>query len=279
MLRRFAKHALELYATRLPYHRGKWRVVESALRLSGIEEIDRGQTFEVGRAGLRWRLNTECAVQRRLYYHGGFDVHDVRELLARVPAGGVFFDIGSYFGYYSLRAAQRGARVCAFEPDAANFALLAQHIALNSFDQTIRAFPLALSDAPGRARFAGASAENRGTGHLASTDEAGGEVALTTLDAFVAEQGIERLDALKLDVEGAECRVLAGGEETLRRFRPALLVELNPPCLERAGASELALLGRLSDLGYRCWRATAHGLVPFTERTAEYLNLICLPNR
>ena len=107
MLRRLAKHALEFYATRLPYHRGKWRAVEAALRLGDIEKLDRGQTFEVERAGLRWQLNTECAVQRRLYYHGGFDVHDVRELLARVPASGVFFDIGSYFGYYSPHGAAR----------------------------------------------------------------------------------------------------------------------------------------------------------------------------
>lgn len=278
MFRRLAKHALEFYATRLPYHRGKWRVVESALKLAGIEELDRGRMFEVERAGLRWRLNTECAVQRRLYYHGGFDVHDVRELMARVPAGGVFFDIGSYFGYYSLLAARRGASVYAFEPAPANFSLLQDHIALNSLDQ-IHAFPLALSDVPGRARFAFASAENRGTGHIAGAGEAGEEVALTTLDTFVAEQGVMRLDALKLDVEGAECRVLAGGRETLRRFRPTMLVELNPRCLDRAGSSETALLGALSDLGYRLMRATARGLEPFTTRTEEYMNLICLPPR
>src|SRR5258707_13321413 len=97
MLRHFTKNALELYATRLPYHRGKWRVVESVLRLAGIEEVDRGQTFEVERAGLRWRLNTECVGQRRLYYHGGFDVYDVRELIDRVPDRGVLFDIVTCF--------------------------------------------------------------------------------------------------------------------------------------------------------------------------------------
>jgi FkbM family methyltransferase len=197
--------------------------------------------------------------------------------MARVPERGVFFDIGSYFGYYSLLAAQRDARVFAFEPDPANFALLTQHIALNAFDQ-IHTSPLALSDAPGRARFASASVENRGTGHLSGKDEAGDEIALTTLDAFVAEQGIERLDALKLDVEGAECRVLAGGRESLRRFRPAMLVELNPPCLERAGSSEQELLGALSDLGYRPMLATARGLVPFTQRSEVYVNLFCLPD-
>ena len=278
MFRRLAKHAIEVYATRLPYHRGKWRIVESAVRLAGIEQLDLGQTFEVERAGLRWRLNTECAVQRRLYYHGGFDVHDVRELMARVPQGGVFFDIGSYFGYYSLLAARRGASVFAFEPAPANFSLLQGNIALNSADQ-IRAFPLALSDTVGHARFAFASAENRGTGHLASAGEAGDEVALTTLDAFVDEHGVTRLDALKLDVEGAECRVLSGARETLRRFRPAMLVELNPPCLERAGSSEAALLGALSDLGYQLMRATARGLEPFVTRTDDYVNLICLPPR
>jgi hypothetical protein len=121
--------------------------------------------------------------------------------------------------------------------------------------------------------------ENRGTGHLSSKDEAGDEITLTTLDAFVAEQGIERLDALKLDVEGAECRVLAGGRESLRRFRPVMLVELNPSCLERAGSGEQELLAALSGLDYRPMLATARGLVPFTQRSEDYLNLICLPDR
>ncbi len=281
MFREFARRALLSYATRVPYHRGKWRVIESALRMSGIEEADRGRTFEVERDGVKWRLGTECRVQRKLYYHGELDPYDVRELLTPPGSGSVFFDIGSYFGYYALLAARRGARAFAFEPAAANYQLLAAHQAMNGFDR-LQTFQLALSDEVGSVAFASPVAENRGTGRMLPGETAGAgteTVAMTTLDAFAAGHGIDRLDALKLDVEGAEVKVLAGGRATLARLRPAMLIELNPPCLARFGASEAQLLAAVRDLGYTVWRATAGGRVKY-ERLAPgeaYTNILCLP--
>ena len=281
MIRQLAQTVLQSYATRVPYHRGKWRVIESALRVSGIEEADRGRTFDVVRDGVRWRLGTECRVQRKLYYHGGLDPYDVRELLSPLGSGSVFFDIGSYFGYYALLAARRGARAFAFEPAAANYQLLAAHQAMNGFDR-LQTFQLALSDEVGSVTFASPLAENRGTGRMLPGESIGAgteTVAMTTLDAFAAEHGIERLDALKLDVEGAEVKVLAGGRATIARFRPAMLIELNPPCLARFDASEAQLLAAVRDLGYTVWRATAGGRVKY-ERLAPgeaYTNILCLP--
>lgn len=278
MIRRLAKRAIEFYAIRLPYHPGKWRAVEAALSLCGVAEFDRGCVFEVERGGLRWRLDPQCVLQRRLYYCGEFDRHDVRALLAHVPAGGVFFDVGAYFGYYALLAAKRGARAFAFEPSPGNFALLETQIALNSLDQ-VQAFQLALSHAPGWGRFAVAAPENRGTGHLVGAHDEGEEVLLTTLDAFMTEHGITRLDAMKVDVEGAELQVLAGGRETLQRHRPTLLVEVNGPCLQRFGRSEAELVQMLRELGYELFRVHRsrlvefHGLVP----GENYTNVICRP--
>jgi len=139
--------------TRLPYHRGKWRIVESALRLAGIEALDRGQTFEVGARGPALAAETPNAS-----YSGGSIITAVSTCMmcaklmgARAGRAASSSTSAAIFGYYSLLAAQRGARVFAFEPDPANFSLLTQQIALNSFDQ-IHASPFALSDAPGRAR-------------------------------------------------------------------------------------------------------------------------------
>ena len=280
-LREFTRHALDFYTTRMPYHRGKWRIVEAAVRATGLDAADAGRTFEVGRAGIRWLLDPRCAVQRRLLYHGGFDIHDVRALLGGIGPDTVFFDVGSYFGYYALLAAARGARVFAFEPDAGNYELLRQHQAMNRFDR-LKTFRRALSDAPGIVRFALASGENRGRGRIARDADAGlpaEEVEATTLDAFAAEVALERLDALKLDVEGAELKVLAGGAATLRRFRPLLLVEINRPCLARFGHDESDLVRALEALGYRLHRAGARGLTPFRGLAADeaYANVVCRP--
>jgi hypothetical protein len=79
-------------------------------------------------------------------------------------------------------------------------------------------------------------------------------VRATTLDALVQELDLEP-DLVKLDAEGAEGRILAGGEETLRRFRRLrLLMELNPVALARLGTPAGELLHRLRGLGFEAYR-------------------------
>jgi hypothetical protein len=60
-------------------------------------------------------------------------------------------------------------------------------------------------------------------------------VALTTLDAVVAALGLDRVDFIKADIEGWELRLLHGSADTLRRFRPRLMLELTASHLARAG--------------------------------------------
>jgi FkbM family methyltransferase len=270
---------IDAYARRLPYHPGKWRVIEALVRLSGVEKAHRGKDFTVEIEGLRWKLQTTCHIQRKLFYHGFIDRVECRLLAERLPAGGVFFDIGSYFGWYSLwLARQCGAQACAFEPVPQNFELLAENARLNPA-RKVRPFRLALSDQPGEVSFQLPAEDNRGTGRIVS--EGGQRVPAITLDAFVAEQGITRLDAMKIDVEGAEVRVLAGGRETLKKFHPAILIELNPKRLEMLGASETALLAALRDLGYEIHHVGKHGMAPFTGIPAgqEYTNLFCVAGK
>ncbi len=61
------------------------------------------------------------------------------------------------------------------------------------------------------------------------------EVPQTTIEMLVADHGLERVDFVKLDIEGNELHALVGGEATIGRFRPTLVVELNPYCLWRFG--------------------------------------------
>jgi hypothetical protein len=72
------------------------------------------------------------------------------------------------------------------------------------------------------------------------------------LDSWARARGIERLDLLKLDVEGSELAVLAGAQETIRRFRPVAIVECNPAALRRFGG--------------RSYRELADALTPLFDR-------------
>jgi hypothetical protein len=72
-------------------------------------------------------------------------------------------------------------------------------------------------------------------------------VSLRSLDSLVAERGLDRVDLIKIDVEGHERQVLDGAETTLRRHRPALVIETG----HEAEGDRPAIHDRLHGLGYR----------------------------
>ena len=92
-------------------------------------------------------------------------------------------------------------------------------------------------------------------------------MALSTLDAVVAALELDRVDFIKADVEGWEVRLLHGGADTLRRFRPRLLLELASDHLARAGDRLDDAFAFLGKLGYAAFELAPGGeLVPVTTR-------------
>ena len=76
-------------------------------------------------------------------------------------------------------------------------------------------------------------------------------VRTDTLDHFVEINGIGRVDFIKADVEGAELRVLEGSKDTIERFKPAVLVEIEERHVERFGYRAHDVVDFLFDRGYR----------------------------
>ena len=90
---------------------------------------------------------------------------------------------------------------------------------------------------------------------------------MTTLDAVVAALGLDRLDFIKADIEGWELRLLHGDQDSLRRFRPHLMLELATGHLARAGDRLDDAFAFLEELGYAAFVLAAGGeMVPVTTR-------------
>jgi FkbM family methyltransferase len=134
--------------------------------------------------------------------------------------GAVMWDVGANIGLYSLYAARaRGCRVIAFEPQPANFALLAKNILINRLEQTVSALPIALGSGtrldvlhmpdtvPGAA-FAvfGREAERASVG-LACLG--------FSIDRFIADFAPPFPAHIKIDVDGLEEEIVRGAERTL----------------------------------------------------------------
>jgi FkbM family methyltransferase len=168
---------------------------------------------------------------------------------------GVFLDVGANIGILTLSAARHvavgGGAVIAFEPHPQNFLTLRHNVALNGL-RHVDAHNVGLAEAPdvltcqGRAR--------GGNWSLASRGDQSFEVRLIRLDDFLDDHPLPRLDVIKIDVEGAEVRVLRGAQRTITRFRPLMIFEVCPAWLRRLHSSTAELLATVAELGYTVHR-------------------------
>jgi FkbM family methyltransferase len=180
-----------------------------------------------------------------------YEPHLTRQLRALLGPGAVFVDVGANIGFFTLLAASRvgpKGRVHAFEARADNLALLRRSVADNGF-ANVEVHQCAVSDRAGSLAFF-ASGTWYSNGRIVGDDEAGSEqlprVAAVALDAALADA--PRIDVVKMDIEGAEARALAGMRALLRRHRPVLLTEFSPDLLRiSSGVEPAAYLAALAE--------------------------------
>ncbi len=171
-------------------------------------------------------------------------------------------DVGANHGLFSLEAAHLigpSGTIHAFEPTPSTRDLLESNLAANGLDR-VRVFPTALGDAPGTARLR-VHRELSGLNTLASGDitwnhrtlraDAIVEVPITTLDAHAEAEGLDRIDFLKIDVEGFELGVIRGARGLLASGRVRrIMLEIGDVTCGNAGVEPLDLLTELESLGY-----------------------------
>jgi FkbM family methyltransferase len=145
----------------------------------------------------------------------------------------VILDVGANTGVYSLaaKAINPGAKVYGFEPVPRVFEKYRQNCRLNDYD--IVAEQLALSDRDGTATLFDLPGEHVMAATLdpltypeTASRRVGVEVRAQTLATYVAARHLDRIDLIKLDVEGHEPAVLRGMGPYLSRFKPTLIVEV-----------------------------------------------------
>lgn len=177
-----------------------------------------------------------------------------RFLRDELRRGDVVLDVGANIGLHSLSAAKRlrevgGGRVIAFEPAADSLEKLQSAAERNKVAGLIETIPAALGD---RTYQADLRADTRydvadaGVRSLHNEGQLVQRVPVIRLDDWAREHALERLDVVKLDVEGSEIAALSGATRTLTRLQPrAVLVE------DKREDVRARLYAVLDQLGYR----------------------------
>ena len=215
------------------------------------------------RDGLNWELDLRQGIDFAIFLQGGFEPMTLREYGRLVKAGDTVFDIGANIGAHTLPLARLvgpHGTVAAFEPTDYAFSKLRRNLALNPLlEQRIIAVQALLvsktEDLKPEAIPSSWSLEPPLPGdnihpvHKGSYNSLQGATAIQ-LDQWVDESNIDKLDFIKIDVDGFEIDVLEGAKLTLKRFRPRIMMEFAPYVFEERGQSFGELIALLQMSGY-----------------------------
>jgi len=247
----------------------------------GRDMVGKSDSVIVERHGIRYHLDLNEGIDFSIYLLGAFEPGTRKTLRALVNPGDTVFDIGANVGAHTLTLAESvspSGKVFAFEPADFAFDKLQRNLALNP-ELASRTFPQQIvlaakpSERPEPEIYAswplerGAAVHPKHRGRLVSAARAG----VDTLDAFVAHQGLARLDLIKIDVDGHELPVFQGATETLRRFHPVLVMEISPYIHAERGHNFADFVALLKDPGYALTDADNGRPVPLDATQLERL--------
>ncbi|MDH4187143.1 MAG: FkbM family methyltransferase [Nitrospira sp.] len=237
MLRTTTKLALAKYASR-------WLCfVRGAAGLSN--------QVVVTRDGIKWELDTQEGIDLAIYLLGMFERETVMACRRMIKPGDVVLDIGANIGAHTLQLAKcvgPSGQVLAFEPTQFAFTKLTRNVRLNpDLESRVVLEQIMLGE------ISNTSVPDMVYSSWPLTDESQlhrkhrGRLMTTqgaracSLDDRLKEAGIQKVNLLKIDVDGHECAVLRGAQETLGESRPAIIMEVAPYVLEgpRASLEEL----------------------------------------
>lgn len=182
-------------------------------------------------------------------------VEGLRDL---VEGGSTVIDVGANIGFFSVQFAKwvgPDGRVVAIEAEGRNFSSLQARVVRAGLSAVVDCIHAAAADQSGMLSLA-LTPGHPGDHHLAET---GKPVLAVTLDDLTA-QDPRRVALVKIDVQGAETRVITGARRLLEEQRPAVFIEVHEPSLARQGSSAPELIDALVRLGFTGHGLTRHGI-------------------
>jgi FkbM family methyltransferase len=247
---------------RLPYH----GVLRALSRVHGIGRVIGSETY-------RWRYPFS-------EYDTAFEGPVLEAFREILRPGMTVLDIGANFGLYSVIAGRQvgeAGKVVAFEPSRV-VAVLADHLSLNGLTDRVEVVPLIVTDEVGEAiiwepedaalaSLSRAAAERGGGTQNGLTHQLR---SATTIDIFCGTRNLIP-DILKIDVEGAEGKVLRGARSFLENRRGQIILEVHPRTLRDFGDTQESLLAYLRSLGWDASELFARGAPEDPAATVHYL--------
>ena len=230
----------------------------------------------VKRHGLQFHLNLRDLVDWGLFF--GFTEKGKSTYYNHLQPGMTVVDVGANMGETALMASRlvgETGKVFAFEPDPFNYQRLSTNANANKLPQ------LSLHNAgcgpeKGTLKIEVVAENNRGMNRIAADQSTskGQEVAIVLLDEVLQE----KVDAVKIDTEGFEIKVIEGAERILKQDKPFWFVELDDELLKAQGGSAQKLVTIFTENGYKVSRPeTGEKIDPSYDFTHCHFDILAMP--
>lgn len=186
------------------------------------------------------------------YLYFGFKDPSHQSLLSLVNEKDTVLDVGANIGLTVLQMAQKTqSKIYGFEPDQENFDQCKKNISLNN-RSNVTVENIGLGNKKGEYFLAKSDFNNSGKHKIKPKKEAsyGQKVKIETIDNWIKQKQLRKIDLIKIDVEGFELQVLKGAEKTIDQFHPKLFVELDNKLLKEQKNSAKKLIQFLHQKNY-----------------------------
>ena len=182
----------------------------------------------------------------------GFESETLKRFSELVKNGDTVLDIGANVGVFSLLGSKlvgETGKIYAFEPSQNTFNALTENLSLNNIKNV---FPqrLALSNTEGVIHLGAVENDALNFIDVKNKNTAGEAVEMTTLDKWLKINNLNKIDFIKIDIEGAELLCFKGAIEMLKNAPPTILMECNEVWCKRFDYSVFDLLQFLHGFGY-----------------------------
>lgn len=219
-------------------------------------------------------------------FEGAFEKRERAFVERFLKPGMVMIDVGAHHGLYALIAAKRvgaAGRVIAFEPSPRERRRLERHRRINRMRQ-VTVVDRAVGAEPGRATLFLPPRRSSGFNSLQPAAEVRARsepvaVEVTTIDRYLAHSSVDRVDLIKLDIEGGELHALKGAARTIAAHRPAILCEVEDERTVPWGYKAEQIIDLMKAQGYHWFLPRPGGrLIPLPGPGSETgSNLVALP--
>ena len=208
--------------------------------------------------GRRFYINVISTVKEHLFFLNKYEDYETQLVKKIVKAGDTVFDVGANFGWYTIIASKLvggTGKVYAFEMVPNIVKEFWRNIELNRLESNVTIENIALGEKTGTIEYFYSEDQEMGNFQSeillkGSRTIKKGVASMLSLDDYVAQHAIPKVDFIKCDIDGAEVLFLRGARKTIETKRPAIIMEVNERAQKAQGHSCREIFEELNKSGY-----------------------------